>query len=350
MTQKIYYIFLVVGLLGFISPSVQAQDIHFSQFYLSPLNLNPALTGVMNCNKRLAINYRNQWASAIQANAYNTYSASYDTRISVGQNDYFGIGGSFWGDVAGELSFGTMQARLSGSFSKYLGGGQRRSHYLVFGVDGAISQRRVNTTDARWPSQHDGLGGFDASAEAPTLTNTDFLYPDVAAGLVWFTILNEDSNFYIGASMHHLNQANISFLDEQVSLYTRLTVHAGGQIGMNERMSLIPGAIFMFQGPHREYNAGLNVRMKMGPARTSNQYFQIGGWFRAGTQESGGLHSDAAILSTRFETGNFGIGFSYDWTLSEFRRAGTANGAFEFSLTYLVCGNSSRGGVYCPTF
>ena len=30
--------------------SAKAQDIHFSQFYLSPLNLNPAMTGVMNCN------------------------------------------------------------------------------------------------------------------------------------------------------------------------------------------------------------------------------------------------------------------------------------------------------------
>lgn len=348
MIRNILFIFvLTAGFLGL--SKVQAQDIHFSQFYLSPLNLNPALTGVMNCSKRLSINYRNQWASAIQSNAYNTYSASYDARIGAGENDYFGIGGSFWGDVAGDLNFGTMQARLSGSFSKFMGGGRNSSNYLVFGADAAISQRRINTTDARWPSQHDGNGGFDPTIEAPTINNSEFLYPDIAAGLVWFSVLNENTNWYAGVAMHHLNQANISFLDEQVSLYTRLTAHAGGQFSISPKVSLIPGAIAMFQGPHREYNAGLNFRFKMGAARTSSQYFQVGGWYRMGTQSDGGLHSDAAIFSTRFETGNFGLGFSYDWTTSQFRRAGTANGAFEFSLTYLVCGNQNRG-VYCPTF
>ena len=49
--------------------AVQAQDIHFSQFYQSPLNLNPALTGVMNCNHRIVANYRNQWASVLKSNA-----------------------------------------------------------------------------------------------------------------------------------------------------------------------------------------------------------------------------------------------------------------------------------------
>ena len=82
--------------------SAKAQDIHFSQFYLSPLNLNPAMTGVMNCNIRLVANYRNQWASVLRSNAFRTYSVSYDQRIPVGRNDFFGIGGTFWGDRAGE--------------------------------------------------------------------------------------------------------------------------------------------------------------------------------------------------------------------------------------------------------
>ena len=81
--------------------AVHAQDIHFSQFYMSPLNLNPALTGVMNCNHRITANYRNQWASILKQNAYNTYSVSYDQKLPVGRYDYFGIGGTLWGDKAG---------------------------------------------------------------------------------------------------------------------------------------------------------------------------------------------------------------------------------------------------------
>ena len=109
--------FMIVGTLA-----VNAQDIHFSQFYLSPLNLNPALTGVMNCNIRLTANYRNQWASVLKSNAFNTYSVSYDQRIPVGRYDYFGVGGTFWGDKAGQLDFKTLTAKLSASYSKRMGG------------------------------------------------------------------------------------------------------------------------------------------------------------------------------------------------------------------------------------
>jgi len=84
---------ILVSVIGIFSAVTltKAQDIHFSQFYMSPLNLNPALTGVMNCNTRMVANYRNQWAAVLQANAYNTYSVSYDQKIPVGRSDYFGI-------------------------------------------------------------------------------------------------------------------------------------------------------------------------------------------------------------------------------------------------------------------
>jgi len=45
---------------GIVSVSL-AQDPNFSQFFASPLTLNPALTGKFDGNFRLAGNYRNQW-------------------------------------------------------------------------------------------------------------------------------------------------------------------------------------------------------------------------------------------------------------------------------------------------
>ena len=113
--------------------TVRGQDIHFSQFYLSPLNLNPAMTGQMNCNIRLVANYRNQWASILKADAFSTYSVSYDQRIPVGRYDYLGVGGTFWGDRAGSLDFQTLQGRLAVSYSKKMGGYRDQANYLVSG-------------------------------------------------------------------------------------------------------------------------------------------------------------------------------------------------------------------------
>ena len=332
-----------------------AQDIHFSQFYMSPLNLNPALTGVMNCNSRLVANYRNQWASVLNSNAYNTYSVSYDTKIPVGRSDYFGIGGSFWSDVAGESRFGTIQARVSASYAKKMGGYRKSAHYLVFGADMAFTQRRIREGDLRWGTQHDGNGGFDPTAETDPILfdpnfRANFSFADVAAGLLWFSVLDEFNNWYIGAAYHHLNGANVSFTgDDDVNLYAKYTIHAGAEFQLVSKMSILPGLVMFFQGEQREYNIGTSLRFNLSESRLSSQSFQAGLWYRIGRQVTSNIHSDAVIISTRFEYDNYGIGFSYDINISKLSDASSANGAFEFSLNYNICGPQRRN-VYCPRF
>ena len=345
--------FLLFVLTMAVTGSISAQDIHFSQFYMSPLNLNPALTGVLNCKTRMVMNYRNQWSPALTSNAYNTYSASYDQKVAVGRTDYFGIGGTLWGDVAGESRFGTTQGRLSLSYSKRMGGYRQSAKYLVVGADAAVTQRRITSGGLRWPTQHDGNGGFDETIDPnePFLNsnNLDFLYADLGAGVLFFNVLNKRNNYYVGLAMAHLNQANVSFYNQVVSLYSKLTVHAGGQFELKPKISILPGFVALFQGEQRELNFGTSLRFALGNTRTQAQSWQVGMWYRVGTKDTGGLHSDALILSTRFNTGQFGIGFSYDSTVSQFREAATFNGAFEFSLSYEICGPERRN-VYCPRF
>lgn len=343
--RGLYRLLLICG-IAFSGLTVQAQDIHFTQFYMSPLNLNPAMTGVNNCKTRMIVNYRNQWAGVLGANAYNTYSVSYDQKMPVGREDYFGIGGSLWGDVAGESRFGTTQGRLSLSYSKKMSGYRKKASYLVIGADAALTQRRVSQEDLRFPTQiaNPGVG----TGEVPF--DGDFIYPDLAAGLLYFSVIDESTNWYLGAALHHLNQPNVSFLGSApVSLYSRATVHAGAQFPLQPRISILPFAVFMTQGPHREFNGGASVRFAMGPSRNSNQSWQVGAWYRLGTKVEGGLHSDAIILSSRFNYEEFSIGFSYDFTISQLSQAAAANGAFEFSLVYEICGPENRG-VYCPKF
>ncbi|MFM2394068.1 MAG: hypothetical protein RLZZ546_2050, partial [Bacteroidota bacterium] len=288
-----------------------------------------------------------------------TYSISYDQKTPIGRDDYFGIGGTLWSDVAGESRFGTTQGRLSLSYSKKMSGYRQKASYLVIGADAGITQRRISEKDLRWPSQISS-GGFTGIGGEP-IPDNDFIYPDISAGLLWFSVMNKYSNWYLGAAIHHLNQPNVSFFSAggqgNVSLYNRITVHGGGQFEMRPKVSILPFAVFMSQGPHREFNGGASLRFALGPSRTSNQSWQLGAWYRLGIQDDDPtrtdnpikLHSDAVILSTRFNYENFGIGFSYDLTVSGLAAASPANGAFEFSLTYDICGPENRG-VYCPRF
>src|SRR5690625_7416620 len=102
-----------------ISLADNMHDIHYSPLYMAPLHLKPAMAGVKNCNSRMIVNYRNQWATVL-TNPYNTFSASYDQKVPVGREDYFGWGASAWGDVAGEAKYKQFMGRLTGSFSKKL--------------------------------------------------------------------------------------------------------------------------------------------------------------------------------------------------------------------------------------
>ncbi len=338
-----------------------SQDIHFSQFYMSPLNLNPAMTGVMNCNSRFVANYRNQWASILKSNAFTTYSASYDRKIPVGRYDYFGIGGTLWGDVAGEADFKTLQARLSGSYSRRMGGNRDLAHYLVVGADAGISQRSIDFLKLRFGSQHDGNGGFDPTRPSgETLARDNFTFADVSAGLLWFTVLNKYNSFFAGAAFHHLNNPDVSFTqDSIVPIYSRLTIHGGGEFAIGNDMGLVPGVVIFRQGPSFLLNLGTSLRFTLAQDQYTSNTFQIGAWLRLvnnyllGSPDNGttssSLGADAVILSTRFEYQNFGIGFSYDWNVSDLKTASNGNGAFELSLIYTICGSENRG-VYCPSF
>ncbi|MBS1611848.1 MAG: type IX secretion system membrane protein PorP/SprF, partial [Bacteroidetes bacterium] len=101
--RKIYL--LIVACV--VSAAAIAQDIHFSQYYASPLTLNPALTANINGVFRAAFNYRNQWFTIPVLNSvapYQTYQASFDAPILRERlgNDGFGFGGAFYADKAGD--------------------------------------------------------------------------------------------------------------------------------------------------------------------------------------------------------------------------------------------------------
>lgn len=343
---------LALCLLIWGATTLQGQDIHFSQFYMSPLNLNPAMTGVMNCNVRIATNYRNQWASVLRTNSFRTYSVSYDQRIPVGRYDYFGVGGTFWGDRAGEGNFATLTGKLSGSYSKQISGGRKKASYLVVGAEGGLAQRSIDFLNLRWGTQHNGEGGFDPTlpSQEDKFNRDNFLFADMAAGLLYFH-RNGNKNLYIGGAFHHLNRANQSFDTETEDLiFSRFTIHGGGEFPTSSgKIGILPGFIVMRQGPSFQINAGTSLRFMLDQSKDNYQAFQLGLWGRVANKLENGYLTDAVIASTRFDFNDLSLGFSYDINISQLKPASNSQGSFEFSLIYKICGMERRG-VYCPNF
>ena len=342
--------------------TLRSQDIHFSQFYMSPLNLNPALTGVMDCNIRLVANYRNQWGSVLGSDAYNTYSFSYDQKIPVGRYDNFAFGATFWNDVAGSADFSTLTAKGSLAYHKQMGGSRSSAHYLIAGAELGIAQRSLDYIKLRWPSQHNGEGGFDPGLESgETNIDPNIVFADFGAGVLWYSVWDKLNSFYIGAAFHHLNQVNVSnYTDGEDILYSQFTAHTGAELMVNKKFGLVPGVVVMMQGPHFQVNSGLGLKFLLGNPR-EYQAFSIGVWNRIASKanlidptsgeidEDTSPHMDALILSTRFDYQNFSIGFSYDINVSELAPASNNSGGPEFSLIYKICQPNNRKS-FCPRF
>jgi hypothetical protein len=78
-----------------------AQTYHFSQFYSTPMMVNPANTGNTGGPYRFATNYRSQWRN--EGTPYTTFIASGDAHVMkgvLGEGNTLGLGLTFLNDKA----------------------------------------------------------------------------------------------------------------------------------------------------------------------------------------------------------------------------------------------------------
>ncbi len=322
-----------------------AQDIHFSQFYASPLTLNPALTGKVNGNWRLAGIFRSQWGGIPNGSGptFGTPSASFDLPIFVGKKkrDAVGLGAVFVNDYSNGRLYKLTRGMLSVSYIKSLGAQGR--HQLSLGVQGGIQQNKGGFfrfsdqfTDAVY---QDGSTSVDAA-----MNDQSKIVPDFNAGLFYNGALTQKLTFFAGFSMFHLFEPKEQFGSGASSeLPRRYVVHTGLEWDLSKRVSLYPGLIYMNQAKNQELNFGANVgfHLKNTPERRTTLY--AGAWYR---------NQDAFIAMVGMEFYRIRAGFSYDVTTSSLENPNT-RGSFEISLIYtgLFSSVSDKNVfLFCPRF
>ncbi|HXH18144.1 MAG TPA: PorP/SprF family type IX secretion system membrane protein [Chitinophagales bacterium] len=333
--------------------SLLAQDFHFSQFYNSPLTLNPAITGKMNGVFRFALNYRNQWFALIEDETpFATYSGSFDAPIQF-RKDALGLGLVIVNDRSGEGRLNNTM--ILGSVAYHLGLGSSGRHVLSIGVQAGYNQKRLDMGTLLFYNQ------FDQTTNTfnPNLPYNENIpddkkgFFDLNAGIVGTSKITEKVNAYAGFSVFHLTQPEESFLasgDE--NLPVRYVVHGGAEYVFHKRVALLPSLIYMRQRKSDELNLGTAFVFKM--AENENVLFYLGGYYRLlPSSKSNGFNlSDAAIAYTAFEYKNFRIAFSFDATTSDLRLAPKTVGAFEIALIYThpFLLPNMKPLLFCPRF
>src|SRR5437868_11296024 len=164
---------LVQGALG--------QDLHFSQFFNSPLTTNPANTGfIPDGDYRLGVNFRNQW-SAIMTVPYKTMSAFGDVQVMRNKMEtgWLGLGGVILHDVAGSGNLTSTRLYGSVAYHQMINAGS----LVSVGFNVGISNKSINVTNLKFPDQFDGKFFDNHLPTGVSLDRTSISYLDLQAGI-----------------------------------------------------------------------------------------------------------------------------------------------------------------------
>lgn len=301
---------------------ISAQDPHFSQYFASPLTLNPANTGNFDYPSRLASNFRSQWQGIGQP--YLTGTLSFDATLfkdRMGDRNKFGVG------ILGlydHTTDGLFKGNYIGtSLGYHLMLDEDYTSQLSIGLQVSLVSKRIDPTRISFSEQFTGAG-FDLSLPSnQRFQSSSISYVDLHTGLM-YTKTWERSSMYVGVSAYHLTRPRESFLGN-LSRYAdiRSTVHGGGTFWLNDQSQVMGSVQLMSQGAASMQVVGLSY----GHYLKSEQDISVfaGAWYR---------HQDAVIPYVGYVYNNFQLGLSYDITISDLNLARTRNRSIEISVIY----------------
>ena len=336
--KKIKILFLPV-LLAMLSVEAWGQDLHFSQYYNTPLLVNPANTGFNpDFDFWAGVNYRNQWASV--GSPYKTTSAWGDVKLLGNriENGWIGLGGMLWKDQAGSGSLTGTTGMLSLAYHQMLG----YNSLLSGGFSVGYTQKRIDITKLTFDDQWNGVF-FDANIPSfePFATN-QVSYVDLQAGINYAYFASENFYFNTGVSVMHINTPRESFFDASVSnneISRRYNFFINASVKVVDTWILNPNIYVSMVGNSREILAGINANRDLGD--NGARQLIMGVYYR---------NNDAIIPLFGYQINDLKMTFNYDATISSLSKSNLTRGAYEISIVKSGIFPSSQGRqTRCPS-
>lgn len=331
---------VLLAAVSFFAVGIQAQDLHFSQYYTHASWLNPSLVGNYDGSYRLAAIYRNQWSSAVGKYGFQTVGADVDFCMLEGylRSDKLAIGVGFFNDRSGQAGLSIINANLSVAYHK--GFGKNNEHRLSVGLQGAFIQKRVE--DPLFGDQFLGHNATPSNASSENF-NRGFYQGDFNAGLYWRSNIKDKVRLGFGAAAYHLIEPKQSIVfnqgtgekDKKSVLPRKYTVDFNLEafLTKSKKVSLSPELLFMYQQPFMQLLPGLSATYYFNTGFRNNNSISAGLRYRYSGVTSG--TSDAVIVMSNVEFRNIRLGFAYDVNVSSLKASTTNRGAFELSLAYI---------------
>lgn len=316
MKKFFFILFLGCNINGLV-----AQDIFFSQFYNSPLTLNPSLTGVSGSDGLYNLTYRNNERGLIP---YSTTAFSGDMSVagSFFHPDKVAVGLLLASDRFNKGQIVNFNLLASGAYHWQMS----QNKFISGGIQIGLFQRKFDLNTLSFGEQYNLQTGFDETiASQESFATEQSLNFDMNIGLMYYSVINLNTSYFVGASIFHLNAPRDRFQSsyaEPARFPMRYVVHGGGQFRLSEIVDLTPRAMLLMQNNNLMVVYGLAAMYRLEDYAAS---VDAGVWFR---------HSDNCLIASlgiRFS--DYYITLSSDF-VSAVQTVSKTHGAIELSLRY----------------
>lgn len=307
--------------LMLLTIAARAQDIHFSQFFMTPLTISPSNTGNYTGDWRVMANYRTQWKEI--AKPYLTQSVGADKQFYLFNEK---ISGGLL--IINDRSGGTYQVnkiQLSGAYHKILG-----HHGLHAGLQPGFTLKSIGRRET-FPNQLNwGTGKFD-----PDLPNneTDLLYRlnyfDLNVGL-GYDYKFKKAEISFSYATYHVNFPKETFLGYRNILNPRHVLNMGFTHYTSSKITLQPSVCIMGTDKASEFLFGSRAFYSLENDYSVYKAIFTGVYGRHGFSNL----TDAVFIVVGMNYKQYSAGISYDLNISQLKTASNYKGALEVSFIY----------------
>ena len=333
--MKIQQLIIAIITITFLNQSLNAQDVHFSQYSETPSSINPALIGV-KYETRATLNYKNQWSSI--GNKYETMAFSFEQTIKHKKlkNNYLAVAVNIFKDVAGDAQLKSLNPNLGISFLQKI----NKNMMLSSGIQSGFFYKTIDVSSLHWGEQWNGYSydsNLPSGEKTPRSSVTSF---DIGGGLnlnyvqsEGFISSKDAARFDLGFSLFHFGLTNNAFISNSEKLNTKFCTYFNGEFSIpNSRNAIMPSFLYMRQGPNSEFITGALFKFILGDPSTytaNKKPFSIsvGGYYR---------FKDAIVPSVLFQLDKYAFGVSYDINISALTPATNRLGGIELMLKYNI--------------
>ena len=304
-------IFIGFALLASLPVCLQAQEPNFSQFIVSPMSINPALTGSSDADWRVASNIRRQWIGTISPFSTQTISIDGKLKTLEGQS-YFGLGGMVLAEKAMDGLYKSNFVNLNASYHQAL---DDNGNGISVALGVVNNSTRVDLGGLTFDQQLSSMGFNRSLPSAETNLGNSTSFTSATAGLL-YTYDAEFSFLNLGISGYRFIKTKRSLMNDPTKKVSpRYSAHADFGTAINDIISANFSALHLIQDGMSVTSLGAIMGIQHG---------------------AGGFEENKVRMV------NFGLYYRVNDAITPY--VGYAFNGFQFGLSYDVSATTSKTG------